>query len=37
VNTRLRVLTNVTGDAPSEGLKLQYRRANGADEWKDVD
>lgn len=36
-NTRLRILTNVTNDPPSEGLKLQYRRANGADEWKDVD
>lgn len=36
LNTRLRVLTNITGNAPSEGLKLQYRRADSNDEWKDV-
>lgn len=32
---RLRMLTNVSGDAPSEGLKLQYRKA-GTSEWKDI-
>ena len=36
-NTRLRMLSNVTYNPPSQALKLQYRKANGADEWKDVD
>lgn len=35
LNTRLRILTNVTVDAPSEALKLQYRKA-GASEWHDI-
>lgn len=35
--TRLRVLTDVTGDAPSEGATLQYRRDDeAATEWRDV-
>lgn len=33
--TRLRMLTDVSGDAPAEGLKLQYRR-QGATTWRDV-
>lgn len=36
-NTRLRVLTNITGDAPSEGVALQYRKVGDATtEWRDV-
>lgn len=34
--TRLRVLTNVTDDPPSEALKLQYRKV-GDPTWKDLD
>lgn len=37
VNTRLRMLTNYTGDPPSEALKVQYRRVGDAEsEWEDI-
>lgn len=34
-NTRLRLLTNVSGDPPSEQLKLQFRKV-GAAGWRDM-
>lgn len=36
-NRRLRVLTDTTGDAPSEGVTFQYRRVGDPDsEWEDL-
>lgn len=37
VNRRLRMLTNMTGDAPAEAMRLDYKEvADGAGEWRGV-